>query len=303
VESCAIVGLAADESGRAPTGTYRRHLEHADCASLTEASALVMALAIDPERVQRLEKMPAPTSPEQTADTAVPPEPAPESSAEPAPEAPAKSPAPPPPSTNSLPVAPVPAPAPGTPDRAPRSDASEAPSARPGWMLSAAAIGLAAFGIVPSGGSGVGIEAGAERGPYRFSVGLRHWFAATEPVPGFTGASVRVDATNIGVRACVAPAEGRWSLGVCAGPDFGQMSGEGDGVDLPRPRQDVWSAALAGLTARYEVGSWALLVAGAEGGVNLKRPEFGVVVDGTDRRVYQPPAWSGRGFVGVGGQF
>jgi hypothetical protein len=170
-------------------------------------------------------------------------------------------------------------------------------------MLSAAAIGLAAFGIVPAGGSGVGVEAGAEREAYRFSVGVRHWFAATEPVPGFAGASVRVDATNVGVRACVAPTRGHWNLGVCAGPDFGEMSGEGDGVDLPRSRQDVWSAALAGLTARYGVGSWALLIAGAEAGINLARPEFGVVVAGTDQVVYRPPAWSARGFVGVGGQF
>jgi hypothetical protein len=61
-------------------GAYERNLRHTDCGKLAEGAALVMALAIDPERVaaRGASEPPEEDSPPETAAPAEPPPPAPE---------------------------------------------------------------------------------------------------------------------------------------------------------------------------------------------------------------------------------
>lgn len=140
-------GFSAKVVFRTARGSSERYLEHPDCAKLTEAVALLVALAIDPERVRARQQA------EQAV--AVPP-PAPETEPAPAPAAVSALPA-------TFPEVP---PAPGA-RVPPRRSPTGAPY-RPIFAL----FGLGGAGSLPSWGGGVGGDVGLRRSRWRASVGF-----------------------------------------------------------------------------------------------------------------------------------
>jgi hypothetical protein len=227
----------------------QRQLEHDDCAKLTEAAALVMAMAIDPERMKLAE-----------TDS-----PLPQASA-----------LPPPAPSSAPPVEPV------------RSAESRA------VVWSARVTGLAQAGALPGIGPGIRGTLALEPLPsLRFEGGGGYWFATSESLVRGARADFRM--WSAVVRACSVH-DVRWELGLCAGPEVGQMTGTGQGLQARTTATDWWGAFMIGLWGGPGLGRRLDLVVGIEAGASLVRPRFGVEGLG---QVFRPAPWVGRAGLGV----
>jgi len=253
------VTLKVSSSGR----TYERTLQHDHCAKLAEGAALVMALAIDPERVaaQGLNE-PAPAELQSKPAPAVQPKPA--SDSEPAPD--------------------------------PSASAEQKPK---GERLRVEASGfvLAGAGGLPELGLGFGLGA-ALRLAAKWRVGVlgQYWLPQTWPVSAQDDAEIGLRLWTIGVRGCwVTPAIGL-EVSACAGPDFGQVTAEGRGLEEAHRRSDIHSALLAGVGASTPPRGSIRLALLVEGGPLLRRPRFGV--EGWEGE-YRADPWALRAGLGA----
>jgi hypothetical protein len=250
-------------------GAQRRELSNPDCHKLSEAAALVVALAIDPKLV-----VPPPAAPAAAPPTIV---------------APASSSAPPP-ST----------PSPSTPLR----DETPAPSAKPGapsaWRLSALALGLASGGALPGVAFGAGARLTAGMGRFGLVAHGAYFFPKVEPVQGTSSSGIRLDLGRAGVGFCGVPLTGNPSLMACLGPVFGDMSGEGTKLENASTEHDLWTAVLAELTLTHLTSFGLTTFVGLEGGPVVDAPRFGITENGSPVEVYRASSWVFSGSLGVG---
>jgi hypothetical protein len=242
-------------------GAYERILRHEDCGKLTEGAALVMALAIDPERVQAQNLV---------SSESRKPKPAPRQ--QPVSE--------PPPST----VAPAP------------SETTE-PSGLGGDF---GLFALGAAGMLPDFAPGFGLDIGLRLGKH-FRVGAigRYWLARSERVSAQQGqqdGEIRLRLWSASLRGCWLPVSAEFEFGVCLGPEAGQMAGEGRQVEDARRETDWYTALILDVGAGFSVTGPLLLAAGLEGGPALSRPRFGV--EGWEGQ-YQPDPWTARARIGA----
>ena len=274
-------------------GTQRREFANTDCAKLTEAAVLVIALAIDPTLVP-----PAPPAPPAAGEAAVAPvataaaeAPAPSEPATPQSPAPE---APPPPSPPSLPPA---------VDDPKRDDGTVSPSGKPAakpWGLSATAVGLANAGPLPGVAFGAGARVSAGKGRFRIAVHGAYFFPKVEPVPGATSSGVELALARVGVGLCGLPFLGNPTLSACVGPVFGDMTGSGEDVENSSTEHDRWSAVLAELTLTHVTNFGLAGVVGLEGGPAIDAPRFGITQNSEPVEVYRASGWVLGGFLGVG---
>jgi hypothetical protein len=261
--------FAAKLSFAGPQGTEQRFLEHPECAKLTEAAALLVALAIDPERVKSRQQAEG-----STESAAVVPE-------DPRPAAPVE------------PVAALPAP-PLARQRAHGSVERPRPAVRATMTLAA----IAGRGPLPELSTGVAGELGARYRLFRAAAVGRYWLPGDADVEGFAGSSVRLSLATLGARACGVPGSGAWAVLACVGGDFGSLSGTGQGVGNARTRSELFAAAAASASVAYTHSELSPLV-GLEFSGALNRPRFGVLQGGIEHQAFRPSQWMLLGSFGV----
>jgi len=235
-----------------------------------QAVALVIALAIDPERVRATQ---------QTRDAHV--------------DAPVVA-EPPAPSTPPEPATPAPA------RRGEPSPASPAHVDR-GSMLRGARFalhGVAGAGPLPGLGAGLEATLGWHRQSFRAQLVGRYWVPREKAV---NNAAVSLDLAlnTLGARACWQALSGAWQAAACAGGDLGDMSASGSGLGLQKPRTPhaLYSDLAGGLELAY-TGSRLMPEGGFEVSGALSRPGFGIGQDGQPVQAFRPNAWGFSVFLG-----
>jgi hypothetical protein len=254
-----LVHLEAPGEG----GAREREIKGVSCAAIADATALIIAMMIDPAAV-----------------AAAPPSPPPPPPPSPAPSPPPSS--PPPPAPPPSPPRPPPAPA--------------APGIRPSFRLLAWAG--ADFGTFQTVAFGVGGAAVMVVGPVRIELGARGLPPRAVVVPAHpsTGGEVSLAAGTLA--ACyVSTSQGRsFELGPCGGLEVGRLHAAGFGVDAPGAGNAVWSAATFGPHFAWAPIRWLALVLRAEAVFPFSRPTFVLENVGP---VLQPPPAMGRAEGGV----
>jgi hypothetical protein len=268
VQGSAGDGYSAKVVFGSARGVQERYLDHPDCGKLTEATALVVALAIDPERVAQQQATsdvaPAPASPTPTPDA-----PGPRAASE------------------------------ERASSAPAMAASSSPSRdRTSIEVMARLGGAVAIGRLPSLGPGLDAEIGLRRERFRADVVGRYWLPRAKSVPEAPEGSIQLSLATVGVRVCGAPLLADWSLWACAGADVGAMTGVGVAIDGERSRSDRFSSLAASVSAAYGRGRLAPF-GGLELGYALERPPFGVLVNGRFRETFRSDAWALGSFLGL----
>jgi hypothetical protein len=265
------------------SGVDERETTATDCAVLVDATAVIVAVAVDPSTVLgRGDAAPQPVEP-----TPEPGEPEP---SEPEPNEPEPS---------ELAVEPTPAPIVD-----PTGDAATPePPPLPGPRVR--------FGIRVGGGVDVGVLPGLAGGlrlagsvfGRRWRAELRgdYWFPRTATVADGIGG--RVSLLGVGGRGCVVPGVARVALEfpLCVGLESGAMRGDavGDRVASPTTSRRFWLAADGSAGVAWAPRRFLALVLQAELVVPLVRAGFRV----GEREVHRAGPVAGRGLLGVEARF
>lgn len=254
-------GYAAKLSFRSARGVEDRFAEDTDCDKLAEAAALLVALAIDPDRVHA----------QQAAAVA----------------------APAPPKAAPVPPAPVPpAPAPAS---APCPAAVPPPPPRHAVAGLAALVGV---GVMPHVAPALGVDFGARLRRAQLELVGSYWPASTIDVPGASSAAIDISLATAGLRACGVLPVSAWSLLGCAQGQLGDMSGSGELVDAAHTRHALFADVQALLVANYaatEPAPWVGLALAWQ----VKRPAFGLSQQRASDAPFRPSAVALLGYVGV----
>jgi len=268
-----VAGYTASLTFISQQGSIERNLEHPDCGKLTEAAGLLIALAIDPERVKARQDPTAGHVPEVAA------------------AAPAAEPLAPP-ANEPAPALLVPA---TVVDRTPTvQEGGKRAELHPSLSL----LGLTGSGLLPSVAPGIGAEFALRFGHFEVGVGGRYWLSRGADVPQRPSSSVDISLATVGLRACAVPIWGDWLLLGCARGEWGRMSAVGQHVDDARPRSDYFASLGGSLAVGRTLGRLTPL-----GGVDLfwaaSRPRFGVLSDGAPLQAFRPQTWGLLGFIGL----
>ena len=254
-------------------GVEERYLEHPECSKLMEASALLIALSIDPERVKARKQ-----APQRQAVPVV---------ATPVAESPS----------------PTSQPAPFTQPEPMHDEPAPTASHEPAVQTEAMRVRLDVFGLVgggalPTVGPGLGADLALRRGHFEVGAIGHYWLPRSAAVPGSTSADIQLSLATLGAELCGLPWLGAWSLRGCAGAAAADLWGKGQGVEQPRTRHAFFPALTARLTFGY--GRRRLSpFAGVEGMWALSQPPVGVIVNGRNLEVFRPNTGSVTGFVGL----
>ncbi len=237
-----------------------RSLNGATCASVTEAAALVLALAIDPDAVA---SHPLALPAEEPPPPPPPPPPTP--------------PPPPPPLAVLLRVAP-PAPRPPVARRA-------------HWNIRASIF--ADLGSLPQATLGPSLALGLSIGAWRLEVEA-NYALAQRTVGSSRGGEF--DLFFGGVVACRLVHLAVMEIGGCGGFELGSLRGLAFGVSQPTTGSGVWLGARFGAMLRVPLGTRWGLAAELGGAVPLLRPRFVIENVGP---VFQTDPIALRGAAGV----
>jgi hypothetical protein len=255
----------------------QRRLEGARCAELVEASALIVALAIDPQAAERA-ALSAPVvapSGETTQPTPI------EAQAAPAPVA---TPEPPP----ATPAEPKPEPAP-EPDQS-EPEPKRAPSSTRFFIRP---LLLTDLGTLPELALGPALHAGVRFGRLSVELGASYLLgqSVTEPDTTRVIGELRWLAGHAGVCFGVLPA-GRFDLAPCARFELGRIWGQGRNLeDGELSGGATWAAAVPGVRFGFEVVHGFWLDTELAAALPLLPSAFTVVGVG---EVHESPAVAGR---------
>jgi hypothetical protein len=224
-----------------------RALTAESCRAVADATALILALAVDPERVASNRSTVAPASASAPPSAEVPPAPS-ASASRTLPRArpsvvvrrPRVVPPPSPPPTFALEVGGA-------------LEMGTLPSVTPEMLLTVA--------VVP-----------ALARDFRFeATGAISAFSSVESPPTMSG---KFELRVAGVGACFLPIAGAVELGLCAGAEVDSLAGSGLAETRPRNATATWVALRPHATLAYPfVPGWALRLDGGAG-IALARPEF-----------------------------
>jgi len=264
-------GYAAKIAFNGSRGSEVRYLEHADCAQLVHAFALVIALTIDPERVRVVQGAGDPS-----AEAPLPPSP------------------PPAPEPAALPLAAAPSQPMPVPER--NHEPPPARSSRPGPRMALHA--LAGTGPLPKLGAGLQATLGLRLGQARVDAVGRYWLPREVQPVELPSVTLELGLATIGARACWLPLSGVWQLAACAGADLGELRARGSGVEDAHSNGAGFSQVAAGVHGAYTRG-WLSPEFGFELSAALARPSFGVVHDGREEPLFRPANFGFSAFLGV----
>lgn len=235
-----------------------RTLRASTCASVARATALVIALALDPS-----------------------------ASLEPEDE-------PPPPPPFVPPPRPEPPPKPAQPPRSPAPTGSEPDGLHP---FVVATVG-AERALLPDVAPNVALGFGVTYGPLRADLGLRITPARSTSLTTVPGAGVSIGAVDLALRACARLVDRSVALHGCAAARGVRFSGEAFGVTESYREQAYTLAIEPGFVARFPARGRFALELDIALVVPLTRPDFVVTRLGTDLSTFRVPALGGRGGIG-----
>jgi hypothetical protein len=274
----------------------RRTLLLDSCEAVTEASALLLLLTIDPVladtigATELVESTEAGTSGEPAAE----PDPRPEPDSDPRPEPDSDSDSD---SDSDLQTSPERPSQRQDPKTESESDATlTAPDSavRGAWI----ALGpTASMGLAASTAFGVGAEGGVSTRTLAFSGGVSWLSALDADIPGVDGA--RVESTQLRALARAAlvfgPAAARY--GPYLGLSLDRVSADSRGVSAPGGGGTQWFSLLAGVSLDTKIsGGWALALRGGIA-IPTERPSF--TVSQVRTVAHRPSVVAGEAFLGV----
>ena len=271
-------------------GPSERLVRHRDCGSLTEAAALVIALAIDPEALSQDEAI-CPVIPPGTELLPVPPP-------EPYPGLPALALAPP--CDNPKPCHCRAQRPPATVGLAAKKSARPAPRIA---SFDIAAFGGATAGLLPQAAPFLGLSLGASYAEeFQIRIEGRYWKRQEFAVGGYTDAQAQLRPLALELRGCWAPYRPSWALAFCSGPELGALASEARGEAFDRRTQahGWWWGWAAAVGIEVPVARQWFLQAGLEGGVVVSRPEVGFYDAGKWVPVASPGRFVGSMILGAG---
>ncbi len=258
--------------------TRAREIKGASCAALADATALILALMIDPAAVSippadagaPLEAAaPAPTtSPLGSSASAIP---APSAGPSPAPTTPA-------PALSARPPLP---PAPDPPSR---------------FSTGLFAMGALDLGTLPGVSPGVLVGLSVLYGPLRAELAAALWPAHDATLAARPTAGGAVDLYAGSAAACWRFLPGRFELGPCLGLEIGRLRAQGFGVSDPGQGSALWAAWRAGGGFAYRPIAPLVLGLRLEVAVPFARPGFVLSNVGT---VHRPSVAAGRALAGL----
>jgi len=261
------------------SGTSVRETTATDCTVIVDATAVIVAIAVDPATVlARGDVAPKLAVPDEVEPSEPEPDEAAPSEVESEPGAPGD-PGEPAPFVEPTPV-PVPAPAP-------------APRVRFGVRVG----GGVDFGVLPKLAGGLRLAGVVLGRAWRAELRGDFWFPRTAIVA--EGIGGRVSVWSVGARGCGVPRVERVGLEfpLCAGLESGAMRGEpvGARVTSPTPGQRLWLAADGSAGVAWAPRRFIAFVVQAELVVPLLRTGFRV----GEREVHVTSPAAVRGLVGV----
>jgi hypothetical protein len=218
---------------------FVRSMQAPSCAELGDAGALVLALALDPELVERQARATESKPPETSSLPTTPPP------ALPTPEVPK---APPPPPRQTL---------------SPRvDDPADEPSRPTGALESFARIGLLAdLGTVSDASFGARATVATGLGDFRAELG----FSWLPPVRSFTARNPdrggEIDLLAADLDGCFLPFHGALEVQGCAGLEVGRVHGEGFGTAADTEGSALWLGASLTLLGRLRATRSLVVVA------------------------------------------
>jgi hypothetical protein len=217
--------------------TGERVFESSSCRSLADATALIVALTIDPQRVAV--NRPAPTPAPAASGSAAPPASAtpPGTSTPPASaSAPPPAPPPPPPPTVAPPPTPTPTPAPAP---------TPAPTPLPEYPAAVFASFSGDLGTLPQPAYGFSLGAALLFRTFRLEGYGAYWPSQTGHASSSSAFGGTVYLLDGGARGCWLPLRRALEIAACAGLELGDLHGQGLGVRSPLPADGIWFAATA----------------------------------------------------------
>lgn len=228
----------------------RRSFDHDTCASLASAVALVVALAVNPERVAQGGGLPGGERP--------PPAPSPQAAASASGAIPAQATRGPPAQAETPPT-----PGPTT-------------SSRPAGVWSATASAAATLGPAPVSLLGPRVGLGFERWPARAElVGM---WAPERNSSGPDGTNSRFSLVSGGLRGCLSPWRRPLSLQGCLGGDVVWVSARGSGSGVvSETGHATWPQLVASVAVPWQVNRHFVVRADVDVGVPLSSGESFVI--------------------------
>jgi hypothetical protein len=286
-----------------------RELHGASCAAVADATALVIALMIDPSAAAAASSTPAvspaassaepppPAGSAAPAERAAPPSPPPPSIGSPPPSTglPPPSTGSPPPSTGSPPNAPARLPAPSTPPAAP-----PASRARPAVSFGGRAFVVGDVGAMPAFSFGLGGAAAVIYGGWRFELGLAGWPDRRVFSRDLLTAGVDVYLLSAFLGSCFEFPLGPVRLAPCLHLDLGGMHAAAFGVTEAGEGAHFWLGAGPGGVLLWSPLKWLDLIAEVSVVVAPIQPEFVIENVGV---IYRPSAIAFRPALGAGVRF
>lgn len=253
-------------------GAETRTMDGSTCVEVADATALILAMAIDPDAVR-----PASASSGPVDASSAPPTPIASSA--------------PPTAVESLPsAAPVIAASP-----APSSSAPPA-SDRP-WHITIRTTATVDFGTFAAAGAGTEIAMGVLFSRVRIELSATYWLPQFTPIapPSVQGGVISM--VEAGARGCFVLARVPVAdFETCVRFDLGSMIGTGQGVLFPTTGSALWGAAMAGLGGGLSPVRGLSFRAYVDGGATLLAPTF--VITGIGQVHQSSPAFV-RGQIGV----
>ena len=280
-----------------------RVVEATSCPSLANATALIVALTIDPERVADHTPAGAPSS----SASAAPVPAAAASTVAPLPSALASgAPAAPPAASSAL--APVPAATsePRFQGPAPRSVQAPDEGASVPRRFALLLEGVGDVGTLPRVSDGIAASLALTFDSLRFEAFGSHLFAqAAHLAPPSSSVGSNVDLWAGGLRGCYLPSGGTLAIGACAGLEVGLLDGNGFG-SLRSPYQtftpssggSFWIAPVAGGRLAWRIAPYFSLVIDLGFAIPLHRDVFEIGIDRAPSALHQASPVVARGAAG-----
>jgi hypothetical protein len=243
----------------------RRELEGATCGEVTDAAALILAMAIDPRVALSGGEGAGETGPGEESVTSG--ESVTASEGETAPESV------PVPESETATESTAPSPA----SRVEPTVASPAETSRRPSRLHFVARAMAGVGLgpLPSPSASLGLAAAVGGRLWRAEAVAHYWPPVEGDAPDDPSRSARASLWSVGARGCVVPEVRRAAFPVCTGVDAGIMRAEGrEGVADPQTARTPWAAVVLGAGAEWWPIRFVGLGARLDGHAAVFRPQF-----------------------------
>lgn len=215
-----------------PEGAVTRELTASTCEELAAAAGLIIAVALDPLRVQEVRPPP-------------PPEPRPE-------------------------LAPSPVVAEPRVVAEPAREAE--PPSRPRFRFDLRAAGMLDAGTLPALRGGAALDFGLVGTWFRADARVLYWAPRTVLPFEAAGVGARLQQGGAGARVCLKPELGAWEPSTCGGVEGGVAVGRGVGLEQPRTTALPWVTATAGLEVAWVSAASVGLFAGIDAQFHAVRP-------------------------------